>query len=497
MVTPQPVDGDNRTTDLRDAPNSRPDQDTAQMKLSYRDAISQLLSLADFERKSRAGDPPDFHLKRIERLLGYIGNPHIGQNYVHVAGSKGKGSTSALIAWPLAASGYKTGLFSSPSIHRITERIRINGESISEGEFARIVETLWPAVERVTADGDIGVVSVFELETAMALHHFTEQGTDINVIEVGLGGRLDSTNIVTPVVSVITPISLDHVAVLGDTIGKIAGEKAGIIKRGIPVVSSPQVPDADTVIRTTASANNSELIESHNAVPILNSTDHGMDGVELELGGDGRSLDTRLHLLGTHQIDNTRTAVAVLRQLINNGMPIDLGAIGEGISAVKWPARNQLVSRHPNPVFVDGAHNGASAKAFRKTVEQLFPDRGGVVLILGTVRGHDPSAVARELAPLKPRIVVTESRHPKSLRGTELAKALSECKITVSSTTTSTQLALNHARVLAGDGDVILATGSLFVAAEIIEIEHGIEPELYPDIKLPSRRSLSPAAQQN
>ena len=226
MVTPQPVDGDNPTTHLRDAPNSRPDQDTAQMKLSYRDAISQLLSLADFERKSRAGDPSDFHLKRIERLLGYIGNPHIGQNYVHVAGSKGKGSTSALIAWPLAASGYKTGLFSSPSIHRITERIRINGESISEGEFARIVETLWPAIERVTADGDIGVVSVFELETAMALHHFTEQGTDINVIEVGLGGRLDSTNIVTPVVSVITPISLDHVAVLGDTIGKIAGEKA-------------------------------------------------------------------------------------------------------------------------------------------------------------------------------------------------------------------------------------------------------------------------------
>jgi dihydrofolate synthase/folylpolyglutamate synthase len=496
-VTPEPVGGDNRTINLQDIPNRMPQRETEQMTLSYREAISQLLSLADFERKSRVGDPPDFHLKRIERLLEYVGNPHIGQSYVHVAGSKGKGSTSALIAWPLAASGYSTGLFSSPSIHRITERIRVNGEPISELDFARLVETLWPAVERVTADGDIGIVSVFELETAMAFYHFTAIKTDINVIEVGLGGRLDATNIITPLISVITPISLDHVAVLGDTIGKIAGEKAGIIKPGVPVVASPQVPDAIAVIRATAESNKSELTESHSAVAIISSTDHGFDGIELELGVGDRSLQTRLHLLGTHQVDNTRTAVAVLQQLSNGGVPIDFGAIGEGISAVKWPARNQLVSRHPNPVFVDGAHNGASAHALRKTIEQLFPERRGVVLILGTVRGHDPSAVARELASLKPRIIVTESRHPKSLTGIELAEALSECKITTTSRTTSTQLALEQAHVLAGDGDVILATGSLFVAAEIIEIEHGIEPELYPDIKTPPHNLLSSTVRQN
>ena len=197
------------------------------MSLKYNKAISQLLSLADFERKSRANDPPDFHLKRVQRLLHYLGNPHQGQKYIHVAGSKGKGSTSALIAWSLAGSGYKTGLFTSPSIHKITERFRINGIPISENEFSDLINTLWPAVEQVTTDGDIGLVSVFELETAMAFCHFAKAGVDISVIEVGLGGRLDSTNVITPLVSVITPISLDHVKILGGTIELIAGEKAG------------------------------------------------------------------------------------------------------------------------------------------------------------------------------------------------------------------------------------------------------------------------------
>ena len=183
-------------------------QTQSQEKSDYQAAVSKLLSLADFERKSRVNDPPDFHLKRIERLLSYLGNPHIGQKFVHVAGSKGKGSTSAMIAWALAENGYTTGLFTSPSIHRITERFRINGEPISENDFAGLVNDIWPGVEKVTADGDIGLVSVFEFETAMAFCHFANTNADISVIEVGLGGRLDSTNIITPLVSVITPISL-------------------------------------------------------------------------------------------------------------------------------------------------------------------------------------------------------------------------------------------------------------------------------------------------
>ncbi len=453
----------------------------------YQEAVSRLLSLADFERKFRVNDPPDFHLKRIARLLEYLDNPHIGQKYVHVAGSKGKGSTSAMIAWSLAEAGYTTGLFTSPSIHRITERLRINGLPISEPDFTGLVEGLWPAVEKVAADGDIGVVSVFELETAMAFCHFSNSDADISVIEVGLGGRFDSTNIITPILSVITPISLDHVAVLGDTIAQIAGEKAGIIKPGIPAVTAPQKPEALEVIRATAKRNQSLLIESKTSVDITCVIDLGLKGIELEFSIDNDRINTHLNLLGDHQIDNSRTAIAALIQLNNAGIPVGNDAIGAGLKNVKWTARNQLVASIPTPIFVDGAHNDASALALLESVTKLFPNVKEVFLILGTVRGHKSTVVAQELSPLLPRIIVTQSRHPKSLTNLELSSALGESKIPVLKVTNNTLDALKYAKETATASDVIIATGSLFVAAEIIEIEQGIEPELYPDIKLPPR----------
>ncbi|MBC8453047.1 MAG: bifunctional folylpolyglutamate synthase/dihydrofolate synthase [Chloroflexi bacterium] len=454
----------------------------------YTASVTKLLSLADFERKSRANDPPDFHLKRIERLLEYLGNPHLEQKYVHVAGSKGKGSTAAMIAWALAANGYKTGLFTSPSIHRITERFRINGDPISEQDFANLVNDLWSAVEKVSADGDIGVVSVFELETAMAFSHFANSNADISVIEVGLGGRLDSTNIITPLVSVITPISLDHVAILGNTIELIAGEKAGIIKPGVPVVSAPQIPSAFEVIRARANEQGSVLIESESSVAINNAMNLGLEGTNLDLEVGGNKLTTHIKLLGKHQIDNARTALAVLDQLNATGIPTDPENSGRGLSNVEWPARNQLVSVDPVHIFVDGAHNDASARALRKSVETLFPDRNEVIVILGSVRGHDPAVVARELEPLNPKIITTESRHPKSLTNSELSYALGQSKIAVDASAADTHEALEQAKRMANSGDLILGTGSLFIAAEIVEIEHGIEPELYPDIKLPPKR---------
>ncbi|MBT5476121.1 MAG: bifunctional folylpolyglutamate synthase/dihydrofolate synthase [Chloroflexi bacterium] len=453
----------------------------------YQSAVSKLLSLADFERKSRANDPPDFHLKRIERLLSYLGNPHHGQKYVHVAGSKGKGSTSAMIAWALAANGYKTGLFTSPSIHRITERIRVNGDPISESDFTDLVNDLWHAVEKVTVDGDIGVVSVFELETAMAFCHFTNSNVDMSVIEVGLGGRLDSTNIITPLVSVITPVSLDHVAVLGDTVELIAREKAGIIKQGVPVVTAPQYPDALRVIAAKASEQGSELIESSTVVTITKEKNLGLDGTNLEIKTRNSIFSPHLRLLGRHQIENATTAIAAICVLEKTGIRIDPSKISSGIENVQWPARNQIVTTEPIPIFVDGAHNVDSARALRKSVEALFPHSKNIFVILGTVRGHDPAAVARELQPFKPIFITTESRHPKSLTNLELSKLLGECKIGVHQSTSNTSDALNVAKNLANENDLILGTGSLFVAAEIVEIEHKIEPELYADIKLPRR----------
>ena len=462
-------------------------QTQSQEKSKYKVAISKLLSLADFERKSRVNDPPDFHLKRIERLLSYLGNPHIGQKFVHVAGSKGKGSTSAMIAWALAENGYTTGLFTSPSIHRITERFRINGESISEQDFVNLVNNIWPAVEKVTADRDIGVVSVFEFETAMAFCHFAISNADISVIEVGLGGRLDSTNILTPLLSVITPVSLDHVAVLGDTIELIAGEKAGIIKPGVPVVVSPQRPEALSVINSRAEELRSDLTESKQAVSIGNIIDLGLDGTKLEVRVDDQEFDLHLRLLGDHQIDNVRTAITAINQLQRFGITTINEKTSTGISNVQWPARNQLVADKPTPIFVDGAHNDASGAALLKSVEKLFPNRNNVIVILGTVRGHDPSVVARELRPLSPKFITTQSRHPKSLTDLELSDALGDSKMVVSANTIKTVDALECAKRLANSDDLILGTGSLFIAAEIIEIEHGFEPELYPDIKLPPR----------
>ena len=451
----------------------------------YQAAISKLLSLADFERKSRANDPPDFHLKRIARLLGYLGNPHLDQNYVHVAGSKGKGSTAAMIAWGLAACGYTVGLFTSPSIHRIAERFRINGTPITENEFIALIDDLWPAVEKVTADDDIGVVSVFELETAMAFSYFANCSADISVIEVGLGGRLDSTNIITPLVSVITPVSLDHVAVLGDTIELIAAEKAGIVKPGVPVVASPQKPEAMKVIQKKSDEQQSKLTRSDSAITLRREIDLGLDGKNLELELNNQSANIHLQLLGDHQVDNAQTAIAAIGQLNKTDFPTDLSQIASGINQVEWPARNQLVSVKPILIFVDGAHNDSSAIALRKSLEKLFPDRENVIVILGTIRGHDPSVVARELAPLRPIFITTESRHPKSLTKSELSDALGDSKITVTATTASTHEALEQAKFLAKKNDLILGTGSLFVAAEIVELEHGIEPELYPDTKLP------------
>ena len=455
------------------------------MSLEYNKAVSQLLSLADFERKSRANDPTNFHLKRVERLLQYLGNPHQGQKYIHVAGSKGKGSTSALIAWSLAGTGYKTGLFTSPSIHKITERFRINGVPISEKEFSDLITKLWSAVEKVKSDNDIGTVSVFELETAMAFCHFANVGADISVIEVGLGGRLDSTNIITPLVSVITPISLDHVNVLGGTIELIAKEKAGIIKPGIPVVLATQKLEAYEVICSTAHQQKSHVIDSQSNVEILNIEDRGLNGVQLEFKIGKETIRSHLPLLGAHQIDNFRTAMAALQQVNIMALPINFTASAAHIKTIKWPARNQLVahaSANKNAIFVDGAHNDASARALCKSIQSLFPERNQTIFIIGVISGHDPSGLVKELMPLNPKIIVTESRHPKSLRHFKLKETLDESKITVAATSRNTMEALNKAKCMAHSGDLIIATGSLFIAAEIIEIEHKLNPEIYPDI---------------
>jgi dihydrofolate synthase/folylpolyglutamate synthase len=277
------------------------------------------------------------------------------------------------------------------------------------------------------------------------------------------------------------------VAVLGNTIKLIAGEKAGIIKQGVPVVTAPQHPDALGVISGKASEQRSKLIESNSVVTINKEENLGLEGTNLELKTRNSTFSPHLRLLGRHQIENATTAIAAICELENIGITIDSTKTSNGIESVQWSARNQLVTTDPTPIFVDGAHNVDSARALRKSVEALFPHSKKIFVILGTVRGHDPTAIARELQRLDSIFITTETRHPKSLTNLELSKLLGECKIAVHKSTSNTPDALSAAKHLANENDLILGTGSLFVAAEIVEIEHKIEPELYPDIKLPPR----------
>ena len=463
------------------------------MPFTYREAIDRMLTLADFERKSRAGEPPDWHLKRMEALLARLGNPHLAVPAVHVAGSKGKGSTSAMIASCLRAAGYRTGLYTSPHLHRFTERIQVDGQHISEEAFASLIERLWPDVKAIAAGDMLGRVSVFEILTAMAFVHFRDARCGAAVIEVGMGGRLDATNLVRPAVSVITPISLDHVLILGDTIAKIALEKAGIIKPGVDAVTGRQEPEARRVFETVAREKQAPLTDSMSAVVLVSEEPPSEGPQRFVLLGRHGEYHITLPLLGPHQIDNARAAVAALEALAAQGFKVTAASVERGLREVKWPARAEIVTPGPPLVLADGAHNDASARALAATIERHFASRSPLVFIIGGTAGHDYTATARTLmrhggAPGRPggvKLVVTQSRHPKAVPAADFAAALERDKVTVAASSPDTSSALETARRLAGPHGIVVATGSLFIAAEAIELLKGIRPELYPDLKGP------------
>jgi dihydrofolate synthase/folylpolyglutamate synthase len=452
------------------------------MPLTYEQAVAQLLSLADFERKSRAKEAPGFHIQRTALLLEALGDPHRRVPAIHVAGSKGKGSTCAMIAAALTASGQRTGMFSSPHLHKITERIMVDGQPISQDQFVSLFERLWPIAENIRKSSDVGMVSVFEFQTAMAFLHFADVAAEAMVIEVGLGGRLDSTNVITPVVSVITPIGMDHVAVLGDTISAIASEKAGIIKPGVPVISSWQVPDAAKVISDTTGRMGSALTHS-SSVKVVSANPNGAGPQQVTYHSATTSYEIELPLLGEHQVQNAATAIAALEVFSRTIRPIEPAAIAVGLARTQWPARVQVLETTPNLLIADGAHNADSAAALRAAIHRHFGNPAHVVLVLGATGGHDPLAVARAFAGLPVDIVVTSSKHPKAVRPDDFAAALMQDRISVTASTVTTRDGIATARMIAMPDSVIIATGSLFVAAEAIESILGIEPETYPDLR--------------
>ncbi len=366
--------------------------------MSYPDSVQFLYALGN-ELKVGA----KFDLTRMRTLASALGNPERGQRFVHIAGTNGKGSTSAMIASILKHNGLRTGLYTSPHLIEPTERIQINGAAITEEAFASAFEIVHECAERLLREDRIDShPSYFETVTAMAFLIFRKQ-CDITVLEVGLGGRLDATNIVNPQLCVITPISFDHEAFLGNTLESIAAEKAGILKPGVPVVISRQHAAAEHVICKRAQELN---------CPIVRAEDLRISDVKVDAQSSQFVMEDERYtcaLAGRHQIDNAATAIAACRLL-----GVDRAAIHKGLADVRWPGRLEWISRNP-AIILDGAHNPAGAAALAGYIREFFADRP-VWIVYAAMRDKAIEEITGLLFPLAQKLILTAPNFPRALR---------------------------------------------------------------------------------
>lgn len=426
---------------------------------TYHDVLAYIYSHINFERRMMPTYDSDvLNLGRTKRLLEELGNPHHKVPSLLIAGTKGKGSTAAITENILRAAGYKTGLYISPHLHSFRERIRIGGEMVSEEHIAELVKRLKPHFEAHP-------VTVFEMITTLAFVTFAEADVDIAVLEVGLGGRLDTTNVVDPAVAVITSISYDHVQLLGDTLTLIAREKAGIIRPGAMVVSAPQVPEAMTSIEEICQERDASL------VVVDDHPDWRWQIGRVTFKGQAFYMnghDYWLPLLGAHQITNAVTAMATVYALSERtGLMVAQSAIAEGISTVKWPGRLEILGHDPY-VVIDSAMNGDSAQNLSQAMRDYFPGRD-VILVIGATADHEYTALLKHLLPIGSKIIMTQSRHPRAETPEMLAAVAAELGFeTVIEPTIED--ALQTALDSALPRDVICITGSLFCVASAREI---------------------------
>ena len=437
----------------------------AKTHLTYKEALDYIYSFTDYEKKSAYRYAPEhFDLGRVERLTALLDNPQHRFKSVHIAGTKGKGSTAAMIASILRAAGYRTGLYTSPHLHTFRERIQLDGQLISEEMVADLIERLQPLVSQIED------LTTFEIMTALAFLYFAEEGADLAVLEVGMGGRLDATNIVTPLVAIITSLSYDHTQYLGDTLPLIAGEKAGIIKRGIPVVSAPQPSEALAVIEEVCREKQAELtVVGRDWVWERGEAD--LDGqwfrVRQHNPGDESQTEVNQYwipLLGRHQLVNATTAVAIVNQLRRRGIAVSSESVEEGLRKAHWPGRLEVLGRNPL-VVVDGAHNGDSAKKLVAAIRELFPHRC-LILIFGALTGHSVPDMLDALLPAADKVILTRANRLRAVATPDLLREVYARRREAEVTETVAK-ALEKALALASPGDLICATGSLSIVAEV------------------------------
>lgn len=426
---------------------------------SYARALAWLDGLLNYERV--AIPYAQIKLERVRALLRRLGDPQDRLRTVLVAGTKGKGSTGAMLVAILQAHGQRVGFYAKPHLWDYRERIRVNDHLIPPDALAALVERVAPAVEAGESD-PWGKPTYFEVSVALALLYFVETGVDRAVLEVGIGGRLDATNVCWPQVSVITPISYDHTDVLGQTLREIASEKAGIVRPRGTVVLAPQRPEAEEVLLATCRALEARTVWVGEDVRV--EVDHsGLEGVRVSVATPtGRYPGLHVPLLGRHQATNAAVAVAAAEcWAALEGWALRPEAVREGLARVRWPARQELLATRPW-TLVDVAHNPASMEALRETVGELFGGRR-VVLVLGMVRGHDARETASRILPVADEVVVTTPRHVRPVPARELAALVAAFHPRVH-VVEDCEAAVRWARERCGPEDVLVVAGSFFVA---------------------------------
>jgi len=439
--------------------------------LNYSQAEKYLNSFTNYEQiPGISYAQPGYSLRHVEELLNRMGNPQLAAKTIHIAGTKGKGSVAAMIAQVLSSSGYKTGRYTSPHLHNLRERISIDGSLISEAEFAAAMVEVKPFIESMKQDASFRQLTYFEALTALAFAYFQKKRVDFQVLEVGLGGRLDATNVVAnPAVCIITSISLDHIQILGNTLEEIAREKAGIIKPGCWVVLAPQPEEAASVITDTCCEKKTKVVQVGKDV-----TWHKIGGdlhqQSLVIEGRTSKYQVSIPLLGDFQLENAATAVAALEILSSEGFAISAADIAQGLAQVKWPGRFQILQQHPT-VLVDGAHNVASMKRLVNNIKAYFAHKR-IFLVFGTSCDKDIPGIINELVSLSPQVIVTQASHSRAAPIPTLVAEFTKRGIEPETKETVTE-AISQALSLADRTDIICVTGSLFVVAEALDYFSG------------------------
>ena len=430
----------------------------------------------NYERSGLPRGSLGLGLGRMRRLVRRLGDPQNQFKIIHVAGTKGKGSTSTMIAAGLTQAGYRTGLFCSPHLHRLEERYLVDGEEITESQLLSLLAEIRPVVEAMDhGRPDHERLTFFEITTALGLLYFARTSCKAVVLEVGMGGRLDSTNIVRPTVSVITSISLDHTRQLGNTTAQIAREKAGIIKRGTPVVSGVKDLAARNEIRDIATLRRCELREVHTDYQVIETRPSGAlaspTASRLEVRTWKRNWPS-LHVpfLGPHQAENAALALAVFDTIADHGLNVGPDSVRQAWARLAMPARVEIIGTQP-PVVIDGAHNAASAEALADTLTHNFPKYSGRrVLVFGTTREKDLTGQLQALLPCFDSVIVTRyQNNPRALPLDETSQAIETLGAQVLAVADQPQAALKLAADAAGPNGLVVVTGSLFLAAELRE----------------------------